>query len=183
MNRPWIAFFSQSGTELGLLSRVLERAPDCIVTNREELIDTSILLRQLIDDGVKLVQIPAKPTSRDYKNVLKEYENPIVTLHGFLRIIPADICNKYDIYNLHPGLITEYPELKGKDPQRRAFEGNYNVVGCVLHKVSPEVDGGEIIDSYPLNIEGYEHTLESLIGELRNMGVVMWRRFFTNYVK
>ena len=52
-----------------------------------------------------------------------------------------------DIYNGHPGLITEYPELKGKDPQQRFFDEKYkyNYYGSVVHKVVPEVDSGEIV--------------------------------------
>ena len=74
------------------------------------------------------------------------YENPIITLHGWLRIMPPEICNRYEIYNGHPGLITKYPELKGKDPQMRAWEGDYEFCGSVLHRVTEGVDEGEIIN-------------------------------------
>ena len=52
-----------------------------------------------------------------------------------------------EIYNLHPGLITKYPELKGKDPQKKVFEmlNRPAKVGCVLHRATAEVDSGEIL--------------------------------------
>jgi len=64
-----------------------------------------------------------------------------------LRIIPDDICKHYEILNLHPGLITRYPELKGKDPQWRVFD-MFNLpsrVGCVIHRAVAEVDSGEVL--------------------------------------
>jgi folate-dependent phosphoribosylglycinamide formyltransferase PurN len=59
--------------------------------------------------------------------LLEQFPDAIVTLHGWLRVIPAYVCERSRIYNGHPGLITKYPELKGKDPQVRAFikEGKY----------------------------------------------------------
>ena len=71
----------------------------------------------------------------------------LITLNGWLRIVPPDKCKKYNIYNGHPGLITKYPELKGKDPQKRAWKNiaSYSKIGSVVHKVVPEVDAGEVI--------------------------------------
>ena len=33
MNRPWIAFFSQTGSEIVAVSRLLGKYPDLIITN------------------------------------------------------------------------------------------------------------------------------------------------------
>ena len=54
--------------------------------------------------------------------MVKDVDNTLITLNGWLRIVPPDKCAKYNIYNGHPGLITKYPELKGKDPQQRMWE-------------------------------------------------------------
>ena len=35
---------------------------------------------------------------------------------------PGEVCEKRNIYNGHPGLITQYPQLKGKDPQQKAID-------------------------------------------------------------
>ena len=81
--------------------------------------------------------------------MLGEPKNTLVTLHGWLNIIPEEICNEYTIYNGHPGMITFYPELKGKDPVERAWEkiDTYHFVGSVVHKVVPEVDSGSILSA------------------------------------
>lgn len=78
--------------------------------------------------------------------------NVIITAMGYMRIIDADICEKFEIYNLHPGDIAKYPWLKGKDPIEKYFErrgglsvGLNHTLGSVIHRVVPEVDAGEII--------------------------------------
>ena len=77
--------------------------------------------------------------------LLEKWPNAIVTLHGWLRIVPPYVCERSKIYNGHPGLITKYPELKGKDPQEKAFKLKHKTIGCVLHKVSAGVDEGKIV--------------------------------------
>lgn len=141
--RPWITFFSQTGTEIVDITQHLEVDPDILVTNERP--ETLRKINPRILESYKLVTVPNKPTVEDYEQILGYYDNPLVTLHGWLRVVPEKICNKYEIYNGHPGLITEYPELKGKDPQVRAYEGFYPFIGTVLHKVTAGVDEGEII--------------------------------------
>ena len=138
--RPWVTLFSQTGAEIADISESLGRWPDLIITNKRpnhlRTIDSRI-----VEYGY--TELPNIPTLEDIENVLKD--NAIITLHGWLRIMPPDICEKYLIYNGHPGLITKYPELKGKDPQVRAFEGKYPIAGAVIHKVVAGVDEGKVI--------------------------------------
>jgi len=170
MNRPWIAFFSQTGGEIADLSEQLGRKPDLIVTNeRSERLRT-------IDDRIEGgSMLPNKPSIAEYREVLKDFDNPIITLHGWLRVVPEEICREYEIYNGHPGLITQYPELKGKDPQVRAFEGKYETAGCVLHRVIPEVDEGQIISEESFNAEGL--SLDELFRILKDRSLYMWVNF------
>jgi folate-dependent phosphoribosylglycinamide formyltransferase PurN len=170
MSRPWIVFFSQTGSEIANISEKLGREPDLIITNKDpnkcENVD------ERID---RLYHLSPKPSVEEYENVLDTFENPIISLHGYLRILPKEICEKYEIYNGHPGLITEYPELKGKDPQVRAFEGKYEQAGAVLHRVIPEVDEGEIIDESRFTAEGL--SLDELFRILKEVSLDMWVNF------
>jgi folate-dependent phosphoribosylglycinamide formyltransferase PurN len=75
-------------------------------------------------------------------------------------------------YNGHPGLITKYPELKGKDPQVRAFEGKYPVAGAVIHKVTAGVDEGRIIMEEYFNATQLD--LDGLFRILRDRSLYMW---------
>jgi len=181
MKRPWIVFFTQTGSEIIDLIQYFNVRPDCIVTNKQSIDDINPALKAEITSGkCNIVHLPSAPNTQDYLNVLKDYDNPIITLHGYLRIIPKDVCLKYEMYNLHPGLITEYPDLKGKDPQLRAFQKKYEIVGCVLHKVVPEVDSGEIIDSFRIGVKDYSY--ERIIVELRSVAIILWRKFLKPYV-
>jgi len=177
MKRPWIAFFSQTGSEIVDISKSLKRWPDVIVTNerpaRLRTINTEILEQDL------LVTTTNKPTEKELLEIIEYYDNPIITLHGWLRIMPPNICNEYKIYNGHPGLITDFPELKGKDPQVRAFEGikqgKYNYAGAVLHKVVAGVDEGKVLMQERFNTFGVE--LDDLFRILRDRSLYMWCKF------
>ena len=142
MGRPWIAFFSQTGSEIVDIINRLDKYPDLIVTNfRKES------LRTINKDLPYYSEVSNTPSLKELEFCCGLHENAIITLHGWLRIMPPEICNKYEIYNGHPGLITKYPELKGKDPQMRAWEGDYEFCGSVLHRVTEGVDEGEIVTS------------------------------------
>ena len=173
MANKWIAFFSQTGGEIADIAESLQRWPDLIVTNERPSKLRTIDGRILDNVEDRLVVLPNKPTVEDYKTILQD--NDLITLHGWLRIMPRVICEKYAIYNGHPGLINEYPELKGKDPQVIAFEGKYPVEGAVLHKVIPEVDEGKIIAEERFN--AFNLSLDDLFRILRDRSLYMWINF------
>ena len=166
----WIAFFSQTGSEIVDISKSLGRWPDKIITNKRPE-----HLRKINEEllNIDIIYLSNKPTVEEYKNVLSK--KCIVTLHGWLRIMPPEICEQHTIFNGHPGLITEYPELKGKDPQIRAFEGKYPVAGAVLHKVVAGVDEGKVIAEERFNTFNLE--LNDLFRILRDRSLYMWCNF------
>ncbi len=167
----WIAFFSQTGSEIVDISKALGRKPDLLVTNNFEE-------KNKFNPGVRELKVTIQSARHD---ILMDYfrsqqywhpDTTLITLHGYLRILPEDICNKYDILNGHPGLITKFPELKGKDPQLRAWEGKYPIIGSVVHKVTPGVDEGEVLSSV-----AYTNRCESLdetYGKLRQSSLESW---------
>ena len=172
----WITFFSQTGSEIADISESLGRWPDVIVTNERpdhlRTIDPRIEKQGYFTWG-------NKPTEEEYIELLEKFPNAIVTLHGWLRIMPAYVCERSKIYNGHPGLITEYPELKGKDPQIRAFEGikegKYPTAGAVLHKVVAGVDEGKVIAEERFNT--FQLELDDLFRILRDRSLFMWHNF------
>ena len=174
METQWVAFFSQTGTEIVDIAKSLNRWPDLIITNkRPDHLRT--INPELLEQDHLLVTTSNKPTEDELFKLLSNYDNPVVTLHGWLRIMPPKLCENYYIYNGHPGLITEYPELKGKDPQIRAFEGKYPVAGAVLHKVVAGVDEGRVLMEERFNTFNLE--LDDLFRILRDRSLYMWCNF------
>jgi len=131
---PWVAFFSQTGTEICDISKALGRAPDIVVTNApEEKINEGIY-----NLGSLLYRVPDRPVSGQYFQAIPREMETIITLHGWLRIIPADVCEAYKgrIFNGHPALIDLYPELKGFNKQESVMNRNtYPLIGSVIHEV------------------------------------------------
>ena len=172
----WITFFSQTGSEIADIAEAIGRWPDRIYTNeRPDHLRT-------IDPRIEkqgYFTLPNKPTLEDYTEFLTYFPEAIITLHGWLRIMPPEICERHKIYNGHPGLITYYPELKGKDPQVRAFEGikegKYPTAGAVLHKVVAGVDEGKVIAEEKFNT--FQLELDDLFRILRDRSLYMWCNF------
>ena len=172
VTKPWIVFFSQTGAEIADLAESLGRWPDRIITNdRPDHLRT--IDKRIEEKGY--FTFNNKPSLEEYQELLMYFPEAIITLHGWLRVMPAEICEKFDIYNGHPGLITKYPELKGKDPQIRAFEGKYETAGAVLHKVTAEIDEGTIIAEERFNAFNLE--VNDLFRILRDRTLYMWTNF------
>ena len=174
MSRPWIAFFSQTGSELLEVIKRTGNTPDGIVYNGKAEIPLEIA-RIADDSDTQIMWFPSEPAPAHYEYICCKFDNPLITLHGWLRIVPESICKQYEIYNGHPGLIVEHPELKGKDPQKKAFDLKLKTSGCVIHKVIPEVDSGEIISVSTLDIENLE--LDDIIHKLHDISIDMWVEF------
>lgn len=168
----WIALFSQTGSEIVDIADNLGTWPDVIVTNKRP--NDLRTVNPLIYD-TQVIEVSNKPTEEELDSIFEKYSNPIITLHGWLRIIPENLCKKYTMYNGHPGLITEYPELKGKDPQVRAHKAKHDIAGCVLHKVTPGVDEGKILMEERFNAWGVE--LNELFLILKDRSLHMWTKF------
>jgi len=172
MARAHITFFSQTGSEIVTLSRLLGAWPTEIVYNEKPG------FKNKINPKIgKYTLLPNRPSVEDYERVLSKYDNPIVTLHGWLRIVPPEICSKYEIYNGHPGLIDEYPELKGKNPQEKAYRLGLEEGGSVVHRVTEGVDEGEILYSTKASLKGLD--LNGVYDILRETSMVSWMKFFT----
>ena len=131
----WIAFFSQTGSEIVNISEKIGRWPDLIVTNRESGFDkiNSKISERLNAGKQRMLLVEKKPSVQRYHEAIRD--GSVVTLHGWLRIVPEEICDKYEIYNGHPGLITEYPELKGKELEQKVNSKVKKELKRKVHKI------------------------------------------------
>jgi folate-dependent phosphoribosylglycinamide formyltransferase PurN len=168
----WVALFSQTGSEIVEISERLNKWPDAIITNTSNY--NKIHPRIQKRGFIKINQTQAKTL-----NILHRYAqyNDLITLNGWLKIVPADKCEQYNIVNGHPGLITRYPELKGFDPQKRfwADRSKYDYYGSIVHEVTAEVDEGKILSLSEKVVDGTEQEPFNI---LKATSLDAWLDFF-----
>ena len=158
----WVAFFSQTGSEIVNISKTIGQWPDVIVTNKQSRFGINDELLSVVEATInRYVTLPEFPKEIDYLKVAdilgysildeKWQDEVLITLHGYLRILPPDFTKSSNIFNGHPGAIHIHPELKGLNPQKKAWKENHIRVGCVIHKVIPELDDGPIVEKCLIN--------------------------------
>jgi len=188
----WVAFFSQTGSEIVNISKKINRYPDLLVTNKQDDKSTNIhIIHKVREGNTNLVRLPKWPKEIDYLkaadalnySILNDRwkEDVFVTLHGYLRILPDEFTKASNIYNGHPGLITKHPELKGFDPQKKAWNENHIRVGCVIHKVIPELDSGEVVAEKILH-NNFE-TFIDLVDALHVASSELWINFLNDRLR
>jgi folate-dependent phosphoribosylglycinamide formyltransferase PurN len=176
--KEWYAFFSQTGNELAKIIQLTGKEPTKIVTNLSvEQVKEKVNPWLYENYKHKLMYLPNRPTVHDYINAIGYHpEDKLLTMHGWLRILPPTICFKYKAFNGHPGLITKYPELRGKDPQIKAYMGNYISGGCVIHEITPELDEGPICLSEEVLLD--DLSLDETFLILYQTSLNLWIEFF-----
>lgn len=179
-NTPWVAFFSHSGSEIVTLSKILGRYPDLIITDSKSTNWHKDLLHPA---QINLVHsLSHKLKADEYIELIDSVDiGSVITLHGWMNIVPAKVCERYTIYNGHPALCNWYPELKGKDMQD-VVVGNvetYPRIGSIVHEVTPVVDDGPVITtSFTTNRASY--TREQVYEKLRHTSLVSWLKLIYN---
>lgn len=159
----WVALFSQTGNELGEVIKKLGKHPHAIFCDKKRAdwhpsIDPKAV--SLIDHDSITRTLKCLPA------------HTFVSLHGYLRIIPNESI-KEQMYNVHPGDIESFPQLKGIHPQRKALDLKLPSTGVVIHKVTDELDGGAIVSRRNYVIKSDE-TEMSLVNNLRDQAIDMW---------
>jgi methionyl-tRNA formyltransferase len=176
--KTWTALFSQTGSEIYEVSEKLNRYPDMILCNKQDdfgSINTNLLGK------APIIFTDLKPTMEQYLHYIPE--DSLVTMHGWLRIVPGEVCDKRTIYNGHPGNIVDRPELKGFNPQEKAWKAGHDWGGCVIHEAVAEVDAGEV---EVLGVENIKNlTLDQTYSILHDLSVSLWvgflRKKFNEY--
>lgn len=182
IQQNWGVLISQTGSEIVAISEELGILPSLIVTNRVTKISEKNM-EIFGKNNVEIVVLPNKPTLDQYlRSGLLEKE--LITLHGFLRIVPEGFFPHFkgEIYNGHPALITMYPELKGFNKQED-IAGNqekYEWCGSVIHKVIPELDSGEVVVA--CSTKNTANTIDEAYELLRGTSLRSWTIFFKSWL-
>lgn len=87
-----------------------------------------------------------------YLTTLSAHQPDLVVLAGFMRVLKPGFIHAFSgrIINLHPSLLPCFP---GLDAIGQAWRRGVKVTGCTVHYVTPEVDGGPILDQTAVRIE------------------------------
>lgn len=88
----------------------------------------------------------------------------LIVLAGFMRVLKLPFLLRFEgrIINLHPSLLPSFPGLDGIG---QAFRRGVKITGCTVHYVTPEVDGGPIIDQAAVRVEPTD-TLDTLAAKV-----------------
>lgn len=94
---------------------------------------------------------------------LENYNPDLIILAGYMKIIPADIVDKYlgKIINIHPSLLPKYP---GLDTHAKVLASKDSFHGATIHFVTRDLDQGPIILQGKYNVpdEADESHLKTL---------------------
>ena len=172
----WFAFFSHSGSEIFNIIDGTGVYPRKVITDQQP--GSAEIDSRLKDLPIEIVYVRPKTQADTYDRVLNVCDDCVVTLHGWMNIVPASVCEEYFMLNLHPGLITDYPELKGKDPQLRVDLDKHERIGLVIHEVEAGIDEGPIVyvSSTPNNF----NSIDEVTKQLRTMAVEAWLKFLNS---
>lgn len=76
---------------------------------------------------------------------IDRFEPALVVLAGFMRILTSGFVAHFAgrLINIHPSLL---PAFTGLHTHQRAIDAGCKVAGCTVHRVTSELDYGEILD-------------------------------------
>ena len=172
--RQWVCFFSQTGTEINCIRKALGRDPDYIIFNNSSYEKVNKELLQ--DCRSKIIEISNRPSKEEYERICNLLEpDCLITLHGYLRILPGWFCDKYYILNGHPGnTLYDNGILRGSNPQEKAYRLGLKCTASTIHRCTAELDAGEVIDLQSVYIEGL--TLDEVYERVHDNSVSQWIR-------
>ncbi len=119
----------------------------CVISNRAEAAGLLLARRQGIDTAVLEHKNFATRAAFDaaLMSEIDRHAPVLVLLAGFMRILTPGLVAHYDgrLLNIHPSLLPAFP---GLHTHRRAIDMGCKFAGASVHRVTAEVDQGELLD-------------------------------------
>ena len=108
--------------------------------------------------------------------ILKEHAIDLVLLIGFMRILSAKFCQKWQdrLLNVHPSLLPKYAGGMDTNVHQDVIINGDIETGCTIHFVTDEVDGGPILIQKKCNVEPDEtvDTLKTKVQKLEGVAFI-----------
>jgi phosphoribosylglycinamide formyltransferase-1 len=120
---------------------------EAVISNRAEAAG----LAWARSEGIATAALDHRAFSRrkDFDAALMQaidrFEPALVVLAGFMRILTPGFVTHYAgrLVNIHPSLL---PAFTGLHTHQRAIDAGCQVAGCTVHRVTAELDHGDILD-------------------------------------
>ncbi len=186
-----VVLISGSGTNLQAIidaieSKNLNAKIALVISNRK----AAYGLVRAEQHGIPTKYLPLKPYTdagktreaydADLSALVAEYNPTLVVLAGWMQVFTPVFLNRFPnkVINLHPALPAAFA---GTHAIERAFEafqkGEIIESGCMIHRVIPEVDAGEVITMARVpfregdTLESYEERMHEAEHELIIKGI------------
>ncbi len=80
-------------------------------------------------------------------NLLRGQQPDVILLAGWMRILSPIFCEQFGqtTWNVHPSLLPDHAGLMGDEVHRAVLNNEDRYTGCSIHRVSAEVDAGEMV--------------------------------------
>ena len=160
---------STKGTDLqAILDAIQNDALDAevvvVVSNRNK----SYILERARHHNIPDVFVSQKGKTRnefdrEITATLLQYGSDLILLIGFMRILSAEFCQKWQdrILNVHPSLLPIYAGGMDTNIHEEVLRNGDVKTGCTIHFVTEEVDAGPILIQKKCTVTGID-TVESL---------------------
>ena len=173
---------STKGTDLQAIldaihNDVLDAAVVVVVSNREN----SYILERARNHNIPDIFVSHTGKTKDEFDreitaALLQHNADLVLLVGFMRILSAEFCRKWQdrILNVHPSLLPKYAGGMDTNVHEEVLRNGDMETGCTIHFVTEEVDAGPILIQKKCAVGG-EDTVESLktkVQELEGMAFI-----------
>ena len=160
---------STNGTDLQVIldaigSGKLNAEVSVVLSNQKN----AYILERAKNHNVPVVFTSHKGKSRkefdaELTAVLQEHGVNLVLLIGFMRILSAEFCRRWQdrLLNVHPSLLPKYAGGLDTNVHEEVLKNGDAETGCTIHFVTDEVDGGPILIQKECNVEAHD-TVETL---------------------
>ncbi|ALU41593.1 phosphoribosylglycinamide formyltransferase [Pseudoalteromonas rubra] len=114
--------------------------------------------------------------------LIDSYNPDLVVLAGFMRILTADLVQKFKgkMLNIHPSLL---PKYQGLNTHQRAIDAKETFHGASVHFVTEELDGGPVIvqAKVPILADDTAHTLSQRVHEQEHIIYPLVVKWFSEH--
>ena len=160
---------STNGTDLQVIldaigSGKLNAEVSVVLSNQKN----AYILERAKNHNVPVVFTSHKGKSRkefdaELTAILQEHGVNLVLLIGFMRILSAEFCRRWQdrLLNVHPSLLPKYAGGLDTNVHEEVLKNGDAETGCTVHFVTDEVDGGPILIQKECNVEAHD-TVETL---------------------